>query len=300
MNFLKLFIVFLCCASLVACSPSKTAKKQNDDTIISGTIRVSVDESLKPLMEAEFNVFGFFNPKASLTVTYKPEHDVLNDFTSDSASAIIVTRELTPEEMNYFKSIQYVPRSMPFAKDGISLIVNKKNTLDSFTVNELKLILTGKAEKNTNVVFDNSASSTVRWLKDSLLKTESLAKNCFTLQTNPEVIKYISEHENAIGIIGTSWISNLDDSNVVNVMKTVKRARIAAGGSEEYLEPFQSEIATGRYPLARTIYCIQRDEKVGLSSALQRFLYDEKGQIIVLKFGLMPYTLPERSLHFNE
>lgn len=300
MSFLKVVILFLYCATLTACIQDKSTKKQNDDTIVSGTIRVSVDESLQPLMKAEFDVFGFLNPGAHLIVSYKPEHEVLSDFRNDSASAIILTRELNEGEMNYFKNIRYVPRSMPFALDGIALIVNKNNSLDSYSVNDLRRILTGKASKNTNVIFDNSGSSTVRWLKDSILKKENLATNCFTLQNSPEVINYISGHENAIGIIGTSWISNLDDTNVVNILKTVKRAKIASTGSDVYLEPYQSEIATGRYPLTRKVYCIQRDEKVGLSSSLQRFLREEKGQIIVLKFGLMPFQLPERSVHFND
>jgi phosphate transport system substrate-binding protein len=298
MSLNKVLNVFLLTAIFFACK-NNTKESKTEETIISGTIYVSVDETLRPLMEAEFDVFESLNPKAKLIVSYKPEISVLNDLINDSARAIIITRELNADELNYFKSIQYYPRSLPFAKDGISFIVNKNNALDSFTVDELKLILTGQSEKKLNIVFDNPASGTVRWLKDSLLNGEKLAKNCFTLESNPAVIKYISEHENSIGIIGTSWISELDDSNVVNILKTIKRAKIASNATSEYLEPYQSEIATGRYPFARTVYCIQRDSKIGLGTGLQRFLYDEKGQIIVLKYGLMPIHLPERSLHFN-
>ena len=300
MHFAKVFIVFLSLACLFSCNQDKNIKDSKDDTIFSGNINISADETLKPLMEAEFHAFEFLYPKAVLKVSYKPERDVIYDFMHDSAGLVILTRELNTGELDFFKSIQYNPRTMPFAKDGISFIVNKKNRLDSFTVNELKLILTNKSNEKMNVVFDNSASSTVRWLMDSLLKKDNLGSNCFTLQTNPEVIKYISEHENSIGIIGTSWISDLDDSNVTNFLKTVKRARIAANGSNDYLEPFQSEIATARYPFSRMVYCIQLDGKAGPATALQRFLFDEKGQIIVLKYGLMPNKLPGRSVHFNE
>ena len=300
MNIIKLSIVFIVLFGLVSCNQNISTVQKNDDTINTGTIRVSVDETLKPLMEAEFHVFEYDNRNAHLIVSYKPEREVLNDLNTDSARAIILTRELNAEEMNYFKSIQYIPRSMPFAKDGISVIVNKKAERDSFTTAEFKEILTGKGDKNTIVVFDNSASSTVRWLKDSLLKGGKPAKNCFALQTNPEVIKYVSDHVNAMGIIGNSWISDLDDSTVRNTLKIIKRARIAAPGSKEYLEPYQSEIETKQYPFARMVYCIQRDGKVGLGTGLQRFLYDEKGQLIVLRYGLMPFKQPERSIRFKE
>ncbi len=298
MNILKFFLFFFTLLELFSCNQNKNTKN-NEETTTTGTICVSVDESLRPLMEAELNVFGYLYADAHIKVSFKPEAGVMNDFKNDSARAIIVTRELTANEMAYFRSIQYIPIALPFAKDGISVIVNKKNRLDSFTVADLKQILTDKWTKKMLVVFDNSASSTVRWLTDSLLKKEVLAKNCFAVETNPEVIKYISEHENAIGIIGTSWISDKDDSAVTLRLSTIKRARIAAAGSVDYLEPFQSEIQTERYALARMVYVIQRDGKLGLGTGLQHFLFSEKGQMIVLKFGLMPYTQPERSIHLN-
>ncbi len=300
MNVIKVLSVLLFFIIIISCNKCSKEVKTNDDTINAGSIRVSVDETLKPLMEAEFNVFEFENRDAHLIVSYKPEKEVLNDFNTDSARAIIITREMTAGEMEYFKSIQFVPRSMPFAKDGISFIVNRNNPRDSFTIDELKQILTGKGDKNTIVVFDNNASSTLRWLKDSLIKEDTLSSKCFALHTNPDVIKYIGEHINAIGIIGTSWISDIDDSTVRNTLKVIKRVRISAKAGTDYLEPYQSEIETGRYPFARMVYCIQRDGKVGLGTGLQRFLYDEKGQLIVLKFGLMPFKQPERSVHFKD
>ncbi len=299
MSFLKILVVFSFLFQLFSCNQNKNTTTTNQDTMSTGTIRVSVDETLKPLMEAEFNVFAYLYPLAHLEVSYKPETDVLNDLKNDSARAIIVTRELTTNEMEYYRSIQYIPKSLPFALDGISIIVNKNNATDSFTMPQLKEILLGTSKKSLFVVFDNSASCNIRWLKDSLLKNEPLSKNCFAVKTNPEVIKYVSEHENAIGIIGTSWISDLDDSNATNRLKMIGRARIALTEKDEYLEPFQSEIKTQRYPLARTVYCIQRDGKLGLGTGLQHFLYGEKGQIIVLKYGMMPYKQAERSIHFN-
>ncbi len=299
MNLFKVFCLFIFCIDLAACSQNKNTDK-NDDTIVSGTIRLSVDESLKPIMQVELDVFEYLHPQAKLIVSYKSEMEVWRDFNSDSIRAIIVSRELTKEEINYFTGLKVITRSMPFARDGISFIINKNNILDSFTENEIKMLLNGKSERKINLVFDHPGSGILRWLKDSLLKDESLSKTCFTLQNTPEVIEYISSHENAIGIIGNSWISDRDDSNVVNTLKLVKRARISANGSDEFLEPYQSEIATSRYPFSRMLYCIQKDGKLGLGTGLQRFLNDEKGQLIVLKFGLMPFKLPERSVHFQD
>lgn len=299
MNLFKFLVTLFFLFEIFSCNQNGNTVKKEEDTMTTGTIRVTVDETLKPLMEAEFNVFAYQYPEAHLIVSYKPEGEVMNDFKNDSARAIVLARELTTNEFDYFKSIQYIPKAVPFALDGISIIVNKNAVLDSFRANDLKLILTGKSATETVVVFDNSGSSTVRLLRDSLLKKEPLAKNCFALHNNQEVIDYIGSHENAIGIIGTSWISDRDDSNVTVRLRKIKRARIAAENSNEFLEPFQTEIETGTYAFRRTIYCIQRDGKMGLGTGLQHFLYEEKGQTIVLKFGMMPYTPPVRSVKWN-
>jgi len=299
--FMNHFIViyFLVLILPLACVQENKPVKE-EDTINSGTIRVSVDETLKPLMEAEFNIFSYLNPGANLVISYKPESKVMEDFKGDSARAIVITRELSSEESDYFKSIQYYPRSLPFAKDGISIILNKSNPCDSFTSDQLEGIFSGNTESKLIVVFDNNYSSTVRWLKDSLIKNRKFGKNCFSLENNMEVIQYVATHENALGIIGNSWISNRVDSTVDHLYSFIRRARISGRGRNEYSEPYQSDLASGLYPLSRMVYCIQRDGKMGLGTGLQRFLYDEKGQLIVLKFGLMPYTQPERSVKFKE
>lgn len=298
----RLNSLLVCCITVcVSCTFNNNPKAGKDDSLHSGTIIVSVDETLKPLMEAEATVFQYLYPDAHLRMQYLPEREVLESFRSDSGRVAIITRELTKEEVDYFLTIRFNPRSIPFAKDGISLIAGSSFAKDSMTVAELKKLLTAGDEKNnTSVVFDNTGSSTVRWLKDSLLKSESMGKHCFACDGNLKVIDYVKTHGNAIGIIGNSWLSDRDDSTVQNNLKSVKRIRLALADTSEYVEPFQSEIETGRYPLSRMVYCIQRDGKIGLGTGFQRFLYDEKGQLVVLKSGMMPYRNPERTIEFKQ
>ena len=298
LNTLLAYCITVCVSCTFGNNQNKPAK---DDSLHSGTIIVSVDETLKPLMEAEATVFQYLYPEAHLRMQYLPEREVLETFKSDSGRVAILTRELTKEELDYFVTIRFNPRSIPFAKDGISLIVNPAFKKDSITVNELKKLLTsGDENKGLSVVFDHAGSSTLRWLKDSLLKSENMGKHCFACDGNLNVIEYVKSHENAIGIIGNSWLSDRDDSTVVKTLKTVKRMKLAPSDTSEYTEPFQSEIETGRYPLSRMVYCIQRDGKIGLGTGFQRFLYDEKGQLIVLKSGMMPFRNPERNIEFKQ
>src|SRR6185295_20298736 len=57
---------------------------QQSDTIDSGTIYISVDESFKPVIDSEIQVFEALHPEAKIIPTYKPEAECIKDFGIDS------------------------------------------------------------------------------------------------------------------------------------------------------------------------------------------------------------------------
>ena len=98
MNLFKFLVTLFFLFEIISCNQNRNTVKKEEDTMTSGTIRVTVDETLKPLMEAEFNVFAYQYPEAHLIVSYKPEGEVITDFKNDSARAIVLSRELTTNE----------------------------------------------------------------------------------------------------------------------------------------------------------------------------------------------------------
>jgi phosphate transport system substrate-binding protein len=64
-----------------SCNPNKKKAKviAGDDTINSGTIHISVDESFAPIIDSQIKVFMSLNPKAKIIAHYKPEADCQDD-----------------------------------------------------------------------------------------------------------------------------------------------------------------------------------------------------------------------------
>jgi phosphate transport system substrate-binding protein len=60
---------------LNGCQPDKGTEQQ--DTIDSGTIYISVDESFKPVIDSEIQVFEALHPNAKIIPTYKPKQSAL-------------------------------------------------------------------------------------------------------------------------------------------------------------------------------------------------------------------------------
>ncbi len=272
--------------TLIFTTGCKQKYSSRTDTLTSGTIHISVDESFRPVMEEQISVFETSYPGAHIIAEYKTEADCFKDFYKDSLNRmIIVTRGLTREEDDfYLDSLKYYPRWDNIANDAITIIVNSKSTDTLFTLDRLKKQLSGEINRDQKVVFDGlNATSTVRFAMDSILKGSRFDTTVVqAVKNSSEVINYIATHENAIGFVGISWIGNPEDSAQVNMLKNVKIAYVSCTVCEEepYVKPMQASISTRRYPLVRGLYYILKENSNGLGTGFINFLNQERGQLI--------------------
>jgi hypothetical protein len=85
------------------CSCKQKVKTVYTDTLTTGTIEISVDESFKPVIDEQIKVFEASFPEAKVNVVYKPEADCLKDvILNPNTRMAIVTRGLSAKEENYF------------------------------------------------------------------------------------------------------------------------------------------------------------------------------------------------------
>lgn len=292
---------------------NKSASEEND-TLISGTISIAVDETFRPIMEEELQVFHALTPEATVHPVYCDEVEAMKLLLADDVRMAITTRQLTQQETAYFHARKFFPVSVKMATDGLALIVNKQNKDSLITVDRLKEIVTGKITEwkqlnpssplgKLQLVFDNPNSSTVHYVLDSICGGEPLAKDLKAQKTNPEVISYVARNPAALGVIGVNWIGNEADSTRLSFNDAV---RIMAVSSEDSatvansFKPYQAYLALNQYPLTRNVYVLLNDPKNGLPSGLTSFLTGFRGQRIILKSGLVPATAAVRIVDVKE
>jgi len=279
---------------LGACNANKKKAKviPGDDTLDSGTIHVSIDESFAPIMDEQIKVFMSQNPKATIVPHYKPEAECLKDMLSDSTRMVIVTRGLTSnEELFYKDTFSFIPLWGKIATDAITVVTHNKAKDSLFSVAEIKSMLNGTTGYSYELVMDGlKATSTVRFLIDSVLRGQPLAGKVKAAANSESVIDYVANHPNALGFIGVSWIGNKEDSSQLTFQKKVNIAALqCANCSEEvYVRPYQANIAMKRYPLSRGLYYILKENYAGLGKGFVNFLTHEKGQLIFRRGYLVP------------
>ena len=294
-------------AALFSCS-NPSGKTYLEDNPTSGNVSISVDESYRPILEAEVDAFEAAYGDAKIRSNYKSEGEVMKDLmASDSCRFAVISRLLTAEETKYFESLALHPQVTKIAIDAVAIIINKENKNDSLTLEQLKDIFSGKtfiwkqlesksANDTINVVFDSKTSGNARFIKEQFLNNEEVfPKNCYALNGNKEVIDYVSSHPNALGVIGVSWISDKDDTTAVHFMKNLNVVSVASKYSPDiFYKPYQAYVAQGAYPLTRDVYVIKREARAGLGTGFVAYIASDKGQRIILKAGMVPATMPVR------
>ena len=77
--------------------------------------------------------------------------------------------------------------------------------------------------KKIKVVFDNPKSATLKFVVDSIMQGKKVKTdgNVQAAMTSAEVVKYVEEHENAIGVIGSIWLNDQRDTTNLIYNRTI-------------------------------------------------------------------------------
>lgn len=267
-------------------------KKTNLETVTSGEINISVDESFKPVIEEQLSVHHASFPNTKINVSYKSEAACFRDLQSDSTRMIIVGRGLTEKEAKaYNNNLSYTPQYGILAYDAVVAFVNKESKDSVYTIADLRDILSGKNPKKA-VMDGLNATSTVRYLKDSILHGGDFGKNVVAAEGSEKVIETISNNPDMIGFVGLSWVGDSYDPKQVAYQKKIRLALVECVKCEEkglYAKASQASLAFGEYPLARPLYYILKENApTGVGSGFMNFMSLERGQLIFRRSFLVP------------
>ena len=289
-------------ALAVSCQGGKS-KSGRTDTYSSGAISFASDESFSPFLEEELDIFHSIYTQAKVKPVYTNESDGINRLLNTKTYLMIAARDFKPEEVENLKARRFQPTSIKLAYDGLAVIANRQNPDTCISVKDLARILTGEAVYwkdivdgsaggEITLVFDNGKSSAVHFAEDSILGGKPITgKNVVAAKKTADVIKYVEKTPGAIGIIGSNWLNDRRDSTNLTFnrnIRTMSVSRLDKATPENSWKPYQYYIYNGNYPLVRTIYALLNDPLNALPWGFAHFIASPKGQLIILKTGLLP------------
>lgn len=293
-------LIALTSAIVVGCKDKKTTAENLKETAVVGSTTILVDETVFPIMEDLVILFENEYKRAKVKLVSKSENEILKTIHEQKGQIAIMSRSLDSSEIRYFNNTKKVyPRITEFAVDAITFIGNKKVQDSTLALSEIVSIMKGeKASGTKSLVFDNPNSSTVRELKKIAGVDNLPQQNIFSLNSNKEVIKYVTEHEGAIGVLGVNWIlqPTEDLRPYLDQIKVLGVENVKVKEKNKFIKPNQTNIADGSYPVTRKLYLLNFQGSTGLGMGFASYIAGQQGQRIVLKSGLVPVRFPTRKI----
>lgn len=319
---ISISVLALCIGVLMGCTKVKRGE------YVTGSATVFCDDGFKNILEEEIEVFEYTYPQSSIIPIFVSEQEAMDTLLADATQSIIVTQELTKEEIQFMRSkYKRVVRQQPIAVDAVALITNKDNPVDALSMDQIKAILNGEIKKwsqlagndttDIKIVFDHAGSSTVSYLRSEFLpegKTISELTNAYAQKNNAQVFDIVKTDPNALGVISVSWLGedlkvaknvpmdqrmeiyrNDNDTIKTNLTTEVKILKVSNPTEENDFSPvsyapYQQYIFTGEYPLVRKIFMISTASNSTVMHSFYVFMTGTIGQKIIGKTGILPYT----------
>ena len=297
------FCLIMTGGMLVSCDNSDK-RGGRTDTETSGEVTIVADESLKPVIQELIDQFEFKWPKAKINLKDTTENRGFEMIRDMQTCLLFTTRPLKESEEAFLKTKKQIPSVFPIGYDGLALIIHPQNNDSCISVKNIKQILQGEVTQwneiykgsklgKFDVVFDNKESATLHYVVDSILDGQPIDNpNITAANTSAEVIEYVHNTPNAIGIIGSNWLNDKGDSTnltFINKIRVMKVSAIDEATASNSWKPYQVYLLDGRYPFARTVYAICVDPQRKLPWSFANYTTSPTGQLIVKRSGLLPY-----------
>ncbi len=276
---------------------SKQKSEENLSYPTEGQATIGVDNSLVILADHLDFVFENTYPKATLTQRYYNENELIAKMTNDSFNMIIMSRMLNENELKYYKTINLNPVHQHFASDALAIITSSNN--DSIiTLKDLKSALLSSTEHWYAVLFNTQSKSSLMAIIQNKKQLNNAPSHYYGIESIDSVVLYLNKNKKSFALINIQEYEKLKPTLMGKKCQLVGVETIL-NNQKTIAFPFQSYIADSTYPLVRKLYTITVEGRSGLGTGFASFISSYKGQLVVLRDGYLPATMPQRQLNIK-
>jgi phosphate transport system substrate-binding protein len=207
---------------------------------------------------------------------------LLNGTTDICASS----RPMKPAEVEQMKAkYNYKGLEVRVARDGLAVYVHKSNKVKQLTMEQVRLIFTGKvtnwkqlggADKPINLYSRENNSGTYEFFKEHVLLKQDFAPQAQHMAGTAALINAVSQDPNAIGFGGAAYAKN------------VKALAIAQEAGKPYIAPNEASILNAQYPISRFLYFYLSKRPDGNVKKFIDWVISKQGQKVVTDVGYYP------------
>ncbi|MBT5705728.1 MAG: PstS family phosphate ABC transporter substrate-binding protein [Verrucomicrobia bacterium] len=256
-------------------------------TIKGETITVKGSDTMVILAQKWAETYMLKHPRTKIQVTGGGSGTgfaALQNQTTDLANA---SRRIKPSESAAcIKVFRKRPTEIKVCLDGLTVYVNQMNPIEELSLNDLKLIFTGKAT-NWNrfggpnapitVYSRENSSGTYEFFKRNILDEMDFAANIQSMPGTAAVVQAVAKDRYGIGYGGSAYSA------------TAKAVRISHSDKSKAYAPTEANVRNQNYPIWRHlfIYINPKQNRDAIADYLV-WIQSEAGQQVVTDVGYFP------------
>lgn len=197
------------------------------------------------------------------------------------------------EKENCLKAFHKLPAEYRVAMDGLHVYVNHQNPIKAITLPELAGIFIGTitnwstlggTDAPITIYSRENSSGTYEFFKERVLQGRDFGSAVQTLQGTAQVLEAVAQDPLGIGYGGASFGLG------------ARHLRVARDAASEAVEPSESTVASGAYPISRFLYCyVNPDLDHGEVAEYLKWIRGDEGQSIVRSLGYYPLPADHRT-----
>jgi phosphate transport system substrate-binding protein len=174
---------------------------------------------------------------------------------------------------------------IPVARDGLSVYVNAANPIKELSLDQLKLIFTGKitnwkelggGDAKIIVYSRENSSGTYVFFKEHVLNNADFTARAQGMPGTAAVVNAVSKEKNAIGYGGAAYA------------KGIRIIAVKKDNASPAITPDLAHVQDGSYALARPLFFYLRNKPSGEIKGFVDWVLSKDGQAIVQKVGYFP------------
>lgn len=173
---------------------------------------------------------------------------------------------------------------IPCAKDGLSVFLNKGNTVSELSIQQLGDIFSGKitnwkevggADAKIQLYGRESSSGTFEFFKEHVVKTD-FSPRCQTLPGTAAIVNAVKKDQYSIGYGGAAYAEGVKDCKVKKDAKS------------KGILPTLATVKNNSYPITRYLYMYLKSKPKGETKAFIDWILSPAGQAYIQEVGYYP------------
>ncbi len=174
---------------------------------------------------------------------------------------------------------------IPVARDGLAVYVSATNPMTEISIDQLKLIFTGKItnwkdlggpDAKIIVYSRENSSGTYVFFKDNVLGGADFTARAQTMPGTAAVVNAVAKEKLGIGYGGAAYA------------KGIKILKVKKDAASPGVLPELANVKNGSYALSRPLFFYLRNKPSGDIKAFVDWVLSGEGQAVVTKVGYFP------------